>query len=50
MSFERVIVWPDRRREIEGKTPKQIAPPASHTLPNSEQAISQINKINDLDD
>ena len=33
--FERVIVWPDGRREIEGVTPKQLPAPASHTLPNS---------------
>ena len=38
MTFERVVVWPDGRREIEGKTPKQLpAPaPASHTLPSEE--------------
>jgi hypothetical protein len=38
MTFERVVVWPDGHREIEGKTPKQLpAPaPASHTLPRDE--------------
>ena len=36
ITFERVIVWPSGHREIEGVTPKQIAPPASHALPNSE--------------
>jgi hypothetical protein len=31
MTFERVIVWPDGHREIEGVTPKQLpAPNASH--------------------
>jgi hypothetical protein len=27
ISFERVIVWPDGHREIEGVTPKRLAPP-----------------------
>jgi hypothetical protein len=27
MSFERVIVWPDGRREIEGVTPKALPAP-----------------------
>ena len=30
MTFERVIVWPDGHREIEGVTPKQLPAPASH--------------------
>jgi hypothetical protein len=31
MTFERVIVWPDGRREIEGVTPKALpAPNASN--------------------
>jgi hypothetical protein len=34
LTFRRVIVWPDGREEIEGVTPKQIAPPASHELPS----------------
>ena len=35
MVFERHIVWPDGRREIEGVTPKSLpAPDASHALPN----------------
>jgi hypothetical protein len=34
ISFERIIVWPDGHREIEGKTPKQLpAPDASRALP-----------------
>src|SRR5215475_6809382 len=34
MTFERVIVWPDGRREIDGVTPKSLpAPDASHALP-----------------
>jgi hypothetical protein len=27
VTFERVIVWPDGRREIEGVTPKQLPKP-----------------------
>jgi len=33
MTFERVIVWPDGRREIEGKTPKQLPAPDIAPLP-----------------
>jgi hypothetical protein len=34
MVFERHLVWPDGRREIEGATPKSLpAPDASHALP-----------------
>ena len=39
MVFERHIVWPDGRREIEGVTPKQLPAP-SHTLP-SEPSSTQ---------
>jgi hypothetical protein len=48
--FERIIVMPDGHRHIEGKTPLQIAPPASHTLPNSEEASSDVNKNRYLED
>ena len=37
MTFERVIVWPDGHREIEGVTPKRLAPP-SHTLPSDDSS------------
>jgi hypothetical protein len=62
ITFTRVIVMPDGQRyNIEGKTPLQIAPPerrydggierpASHTLPNSEEASSDVNKNSDLED
>src|SRR5215472_3959190 len=33
MTFERVIVWPDGRREIEGVTPKSLPAPDAHALP-----------------
>jgi hypothetical protein len=29
MTFERVIVWPDSRRRIEGVTPKALPAPAT---------------------
>ena len=34
IAFERVIVWPDGHREIEGVTPKVLPAPASHALPS----------------
>jgi hypothetical protein len=34
LTFTRVIVYPDGRREVEGKTPKQIEHKSSHTLPS----------------
>jgi hypothetical protein len=37
MVFERHIVYPDGRREIEGQTPKQLPAPASHALPGSDE-------------
>jgi hypothetical protein len=48
--FERIIVMPDGQRYVEGKTPKQIAPPASHALPNSAPANYDPSEINDLED
>jgi hypothetical protein len=40
MVFERHIVWPDGRREVEGVTPKSLpAPDASHALPNLSDPI-----------
>jgi hypothetical protein len=36
ITFERVIVWPDGHREIEGVTPKQLPSLSSHDLPNSD--------------
>ena len=40
LTFERIIVWPDGRREIQGKTPKQLPAPASHELPSSNEIIA----------
>ncbi len=37
MIFERHIVWPDGRREIEGATPKQLPSPVS--VENNDQLI-----------
>ena len=51
LTFERVIVWPDGRREIDGVTPKQLpAPDTSHALPNSGEFGTDKSKINNLDD
>jgi hypothetical protein len=36
VTFTRVIVMPDGHKYIEGVTPKQLPPPASHTLPSDE--------------
>jgi hypothetical protein len=41
MVFERHIVWPDGRREIDGVTPKQLPAPASHALPGSDTSNSE---------
>ena len=45
MIFERVIVWPDGHREIEGKTPKQLPAPDIAPLPGvGENASSDDDK------
>jgi hypothetical protein len=47
MVFERHIVWPDGRKEIEGVTPKTLpAPDASHVLPSSPDPEMKANNIN----
>jgi hypothetical protein len=48
VKVERVIVWRDGHREIEGVTPKQLPAPASHVLPNSTPADVDTSDINDL--
>jgi hypothetical protein len=50
MTFERVIVWPDGRREIEGVTPKQLPAPASHVLPGSDRRVSNSDDSDDKSD
>src|SRR5262249_32406435 len=42
LTFQRVIVWPDGHREIEGVTPKQLSAPASHTLRRNMLATQKI--------
>jgi hypothetical protein len=37
MVFERHIVWPDGRREIEGVTPKQLPSPSPVSVENNDQ-------------
>jgi hypothetical protein len=40
MTFERVIVWPDGHREIEGVTPKLLAPAGVPSeTPDGDKAI-----------
>jgi hypothetical protein len=47
ITFERVIVYPDGRRHIQGVTPKQQpVPEASHALPNSGAATIEPSEIN----
>jgi hypothetical protein len=46
ITFERIIVYPDGHREIEGVTPKSLpAPDASHTLPNSDFQATKSSRI-----
>jgi hypothetical protein len=48
ITFERVIVYPDGRRHIEGVTPKALpAPDVSHALPNSDSSDEKLNDINE---
>jgi hypothetical protein len=49
LTFTRVIVMPDGHRHIEGVTPKQLPPPASHALPNDEPIALDHKEIKDLD-
>jgi hypothetical protein len=43
MAFERHVVFPDGRREIEGVAPKQLPAPASHELPsNSDNPVVSV--------
>jgi hypothetical protein len=49
MTFERVIVYPNGHREIEGVTPKQLPAP-SHTLPNDPIREIEVKEINRIDD
>jgi putative tryptophan/tyrosine transport system substrate-binding protein len=49
ITFQRIIVWPDGHREIEGKTPKQLPAPASPALPNSDPLTSEPSDNNNLD-
>ena len=45
MVFERHIVWPDGRREIEGVTPKALpSPDASHALPRPTDPTDDTNE------
>jgi hypothetical protein len=47
--FERVIVMRDGQRYIEGKTRKQLPPPASHTLPKFDEEFNEHSNISRLE-
>jgi hypothetical protein len=38
---------PDGQRWVEGVTPKQLPPPASHALPDSDSGDEKLNDINE---
>ena len=42
MVFERVIVWPDGRREIRGVTPKALPAPDANWSQNNAECASQV--------
>jgi hypothetical protein len=45
VSFKRIIVFPDGRREVEGVTPKSLpAPDASHALPRPTDPADDTNE------
>ena len=46
ITFKRILVYPGGREEIEGVTPKQIPPPASHMLPSQSDPTDDTNDIN----
>jgi hypothetical protein len=48
ITFQRVIVYPDGHKHIEGVTPKQITA-ASHTLPSDDVIDVEAKEIKDLD-
>ena len=48
ITFRRIIVFPGGREETD-ETPKQIAPPASHTLPSEDEIEVVPSEIKDLD-
>jgi hypothetical protein len=48
MTFTRRIVYPNGPVHVEGQTPKQLPPPASHALPNSEPSDDEPSDNKDL--
>ena len=45
ITFERIICWPDGRREVEGVTPKSLPPPdASNALPRPTDPTDDTNE------
>jgi hypothetical protein len=47
ITFERVIVFPDGHREIEGVTPKQLPARSSHVLPSTD--VEPVQSIDSVD-
>jgi len=39
ITFERVIVWPDGHREVEGVTPKQLPKPQQNSMPPLPEVV-----------
>lgn len=50
ISFERIIVWPDGHREIEGVTPKQLAAPSTVRKTVDEEGDDSGQLPNDIND
>jgi hypothetical protein len=48
ITFRRIVVFPGGREETD-ETPKQIAPPASHMLPRSDEIEVDAKDIKELD-
>ena len=45
ITFERIVCWPDGRREVEGVTPKSLPPPdASNALPRPTDPTDDTNE------
>ena len=47
ITFQRVIVYPDGHKHIEGVTPNQLPAPASHVLPGSDRRVSNSDDSDD---
>ena len=50
ITFQRVIVYPDGHKHIEGVTANQLPAPASHVLPGSDRRVSNSDDSDDKSD